>query len=308
MKNKPLLTVFTPSFNRADLLPRGYEALKRQTSQNFEWLIIDDGSVDDTREVVSKWINEGIITIKYVYKSNGGLHTGYNKAIEIMDTELCVCIDSDDWMPDNAVEIIENYWNIHKNENIVGFVGKDFLPDGTQLGADFPEDAIMDLIQIKQEKKWNRDHKPVMKVELLKKIAPQPTFNNEKNFNPYYLMLKLNQFGPYRFINKNLCFVDYQGTGMSTNIMRQYFNSPNSFVELRRLYITLNHTKLKWRIRQYIHIVAESKIAQKSPFNLKGINNFCILFFYPIGIMLYYYMIMKRNSFKKVAKTKNTSI
>ena len=80
---KPTLTIFTPSYNRAELLKRGYNALCRQTCKDFIWMIIDDGSTDNTFEVVSKMKNkENGFEIQYIYKENGGLHTGYNVAIK----------------------------------------------------------------------------------------------------------------------------------------------------------------------------------------------------------------------------------
>ena len=144
---KVTLTVFTPSYNRADLLPRGYEALLRQTSHDFCWIIIDDGSKDNTRELVRSWFEptsmkedgDHIIGVSkdapwlqmhYCYKENGGLHTGYNKAIELMDSEICVCIDSDDFMPDDAVETILTEWSACKIKGLIGIIGRDCYLDG----------------------------------------------------------------------------------------------------------------------------------------------------------------------------------
>ena len=105
------LTVFTPAYNRAHTIWRTYESLCRQTSKDFCWLIIDDGSTDDSRQLIASWIGEEHLTdhfsgqcpggffISYIWKENGGLHTGYNTAYANIDTELCVCIDSDDWIP-----------------------------------------------------------------------------------------------------------------------------------------------------------------------------------------------------------------
>ena len=108
----PILTVFTPTFNRAYILHRCYESLLRQTNKNFIWLIIDDGSTDNTKKLVTEWMNkENGFEIRYEYKKNGGMHTAHNKAYELIDTELNVCIDSDDFMPDNAVELIVNFWD-----------------------------------------------------------------------------------------------------------------------------------------------------------------------------------------------------
>ena len=100
-----ILTVFTPTYNRAYTLHKCYESLRRQTNKGFVWLIIDDGSTDNTKELVDSWLkNDNGFEIRYAYKENGGMHTGHNKAYELIDTELNVCIDSDDYMPDDAVE------------------------------------------------------------------------------------------------------------------------------------------------------------------------------------------------------------
>ena len=105
------LTVFTPAYNRADLLARCYESMKRQSNKDFIWMIIDDGSTDGTQGVVEQWLKEELdFEIQYYYKENGGLHTAYNEAISHIETELCVCIDSDDYMPDDAVEKILSFW------------------------------------------------------------------------------------------------------------------------------------------------------------------------------------------------------
>ena len=120
------LTVFTPAYNRAKLLERCYRSLQRQTNKDFVWYVIDDGSTDNTREVVSKWISENNdFEIRYYYKENGGLHTAYNEAIAHLETELAVCIDSDDFMPDNAVEIILDFWNKNGSDKYAGITGLD---------------------------------------------------------------------------------------------------------------------------------------------------------------------------------------
>ena len=104
------LTVFTPTYNRAHTLPRLYQSLCAQTSDDFEWLVIDDGSTDGTRDLVAQWKEDDVIPIHYIYKENGGLYTGYNVAYLTIETELNVCIDSDDAMPADAVEKIVMIW------------------------------------------------------------------------------------------------------------------------------------------------------------------------------------------------------
>ena len=105
-----LLTVCTPTYNRAHTLPRLYESLVRQTSQDFEWLVVDDGSTDNTRELVDGWVAEGRIRIRYVYKENGGKPSAHNLGVRLAAGELFFCVDSDDYLTDNAVELILSAW------------------------------------------------------------------------------------------------------------------------------------------------------------------------------------------------------
>ena len=299
MENKPTLTVFTPTYNRVDLLHRGYEALKRQTNKDFLWLIIDDGSTDNTREVVEGWIKkDNGFEIRYAHKENGGLHTGYNKAIELMDTEICVCIDSDDWMPDDGVEIIVKEWHALGSEEVAGMVGYDSDKDGKIFGSRFPQGKRVHYIELKEDKRYNCDNKIVLRVDLLKMVAPQPSFLGEKNFNPVWMILKVDQMKPFVLIDECLCIVDYQGGGMSYNLINQYFNSPNSFLELRKLYISLKHASWKYKLRNYIHLVAQSFIAKKNPF-FETNNILITAFTFPIGFFIYRYMVYRHTRFNK---------
>ncbi len=82
MENKIQLTIFTPAYNRAHTLPRTLDSLKRQQNKNFIWLIIDDGSTDNTKELVDKWLKDDYgFEIVYIYKENGGMHTAHNVAV-----------------------------------------------------------------------------------------------------------------------------------------------------------------------------------------------------------------------------------
>lgn len=280
--NKQLLTVFTPSYNRADLLPRGYKALLRQTSHNFCWIIIDDGSKDNTRELVRSWFEptsmkeEGdhIIGVSkdapwlqmhYCYKENGGLHTGYNKAIELMDTEICVCIDSDDYMPDDAVEIIVNFWDKHRNADIAGFIGLDYYD-----GKDEPIGGHLEVVtepihlaELTSKLYHYGDTKMVLRVDLLKEVAPQPSFSGEKNFNPIYMIMLVDQKHPFLTIDKNLCFVDYQDSGMAANIFRQYANSPKSFAAMRLVSMRQPKITIRRFIIENLHYVADKFLAKE---------------------------------------------
>lgn len=266
MRREIQLTIFTPTYNRRHTLKVAYEALKRQTSREFEWLIIDDGSTDNTREIVSKWIKEeNDFVIRYIYKENGGLHTGYNVAIENIDTELCVCVDSDDFMPDNAVECILNFWNKYGSDKYAGIVGLDYDLEGNVIGDFLPEQKSVNLIDLLIGKYHicNGDRKKVVRTELYKEVAPMKSFKDEKNFNPDYMHLLISKKCDFLVLNQNLCYVNYQEDGMTASIFKQYRNSPNSFLEIRKLYLSFEGATWKFILKNTIHYVSSSILAKK---------------------------------------------
>lgn len=258
------ITVFTPTYNRADLLSRCYESMCRQTNQNFIWMVIDDGSTDNTLELLEQW-KYGIhdFEMQYYHKENGGLHTAYNEAIAHIDTELCVCIDSDDFMPDNAVKIILEYWEEYGSDKYAGIIGLDFDLQGRVIGDPLPNQKSINLIDLLVGKYPinNGDRTNVVRTELYKKYAPMKVFKGEKNFNPHYMHLQISQAYDFLVLNENLRFVEYQSSGMSASMLRQYKSSPNSFVETRKLYLSFPATSFKFRFRHSVHLVSSCLLA-----------------------------------------------
>lgn len=291
------ITVFTPAYNRADLLKRCYESMCRQTNKNFIWMIIDDGSTDNTKEVVDLWmLNNNGFEIQYYYKENGGLHTAYNEAIEHIDTELCVCIDSDDYMPDNAVEIILDFWKKNGSNEYAGIVGLDYTIDNHVIGDLLPDKKSINLIDLLIGKYHihNGDRTNVVRTELYKKVAPMISFKEERNFSPHYMHLQISKNYDFLVLNKNLRYVEYQADGMSNSIFKQYLNSPNSFIETRKLYLSLPGISWKFKLRQSIHLVSSGIIANKMIEVLKYIPSFGMtVLAVPCGLLLSKYIRIK---------------
>lgn len=291
------ITVFTPAYNRADLLKRCYESMCRQTNKNFIWMIIDDGSTDNTKEVVNLWmLNNNGFEIQYYYKENGGLHTAYNEAIEHIDTELCVCIDSDDYMPDNAVEIILDFWKKNGSNEYAGIVGLDYTIDNHVIGDLLPDKKSINLIDLLIGKYHihNGDRTNVVRTELYKKVAPMISFKGERNFSPHYMHLQISKNYDFLVLNKNLRYVEYQADGMSNSIFKQYLNSPNSFIETRKLYLNLPGISWKFKLRQSIHLVSSGIIANKMIEVLKYIPSFGMtVLAVPCGLLLSKYIRIK---------------
>lgn len=265
MSSDKLLTIFTPTYNRAHTLKRLYDSLCSQTCQDFEWLVIDDGSTDQTPDLIRSFIQENKIPIRYLHQENGGLHTGYNTAYANISTELNVCIDSDDFMPENAVEIIRDTWASQRSDNYAGITGLDFYADSNKpIGGFFPENLKEAYLLDLYIKGIHRgDSKQVMRTDIMKSLPPMESFSGEKNFNPIYLLLQACDNLPVIIINKNLCFVEYQSSdSMSKSLWRQYAESPKSFAQLRILEMGLKRTNFLNNLRLSIHYDAVSFIAK----------------------------------------------
>lgn len=291
-----LITVFTPTYNRKDLIVNCYESLKRQSSFNFLWLIIDDGSTDNTQSLIKEWQQQdNHFEIRYCYKENGGLHTAFNKGIELADTELFVCIDSDDWMPDNAIEKIEEIWAEIRNLNYVGIIGVDKFSNGKIAGEYFP-DNLKEFYLYENLTKYriDGDKKLIHRTELLKKVAPMPSFDKEKFFNPCYMMYQLDQFGKLYVTNECFCIVDYQQDGMSSNIYKQYLSSPRSFAETRKLYLTFPDQPFSFRFRQYVHYTSSCILSRRIVGGAKEVpSRFLFVTALPLGLLLSVYVMIR---------------
>ncbi|MEN9336602.1 MAG: hypothetical protein RLZZ500_1589 [Bacteroidota bacterium] len=287
------LTIFTPTFNRAYCLGDIYASLLRQSSSDFHWLIIDDGSTDATQTLVEGWITEAKISIEYIYKENGGLHTAYNTAIAHLKTPLAVCIDSDDFPPDNAVALIVDFWKTNGNASYAGIIGLDFYKGGGAIGGDLPAVKSVHIIELTDKYGYVGDTKMVHRTELLQAIPPMPTFKGEKNFNPIYLYLQVDMHYPLLVLNENLCFVEYADTGMSRNIFHQYVNSPNSFAAMRKLNMVLPKASYRFVFKNAIHYVSSCLFAKNWRGLTQSPRKITTLLALPFGILLYFYIQFK---------------
>lgn len=289
---KKTLTIFTPTYNRAYCLNKGYEALCRQTLKDFVWIIVDDGSIDNTKELVQSWINTcPDFEIRYVYKENGGLYTGYNAAIALADTELCVCVDSDDYLTDTAVEIIINKWKKEGAQEYAGIVGLDCTEDGQVIGDTFPNQKSINLIDILfgKYKFKNGDRKNVVRTDLYKLYTPMEEIPGEKDFNPHYVHLKISQDYDFLVLNEKLCVVEYQAGGMSDTIFKQYLRSPKSFRKMRLLDMSLEGVPLKHLLKTNIHYIS-SCIISKEPCVSASPHKMITVLMWPLGLVLTIYI------------------
>lgn len=142
MGKKHLFTVFTPTHNRAHLIPKLYETLKNQTCKDFVWLVVDDGSTDNTKEIIESFQRDNFIDIHYHFIPNGYLHLAESYSAKVVNSEYLVRIDDDDWLMDNCLEVFKNEWEKIRAEGINDIVEIRALAvksDGTIAGSFQPK-------------------------------------------------------------------------------------------------------------------------------------------------------------------------
>lgn len=280
------LTVFTPTYNRAYVLKQCYDSLCRQTCKDFVWLIVDDGSSDNTKEIVDEWIaKDNGFEIRYVYKQNGGMHTGHNKAYELIDTELNVCIDSDDFMPDDAVELIVNFWKENKDSSYSGILALDVYKNGQVIGKELPNKKSTTLSGYYQNG-GQGDKKLIYRTEIINKYPPYPEFEGEKFVPLDYKYLLADQDYELLIMNKPVCVVEYMEDGSSKNMLRQYYKNPRGFAFMRKVSMKYGTGFLK-NFKTCIHYVSSSFISKNRKFVKESPRKGMTVLATPFGFALY---------------------
>lgn len=297
----PLLTIFTPAYNRAHTLHLGYEALLRQTCKDFEWLIIDDGSTDNTQELVKGWIAENKIPIRYHYQENQGMHGAHNTAYRLITTELNTCIDSDDYMPDDAVEKIVTFWKKYGNEKVAGIIGLDQTILGNIIGTTFPKELKETTLFGFYENGGKGDKKLVYRTDIIKQYPEYPIFEGEKYVGLAYKYYCVDEDFPLLPLNEVLCIVEYQEDGSSMNMYKQYWRNPQGFAFYRKkeMMITRN---IKRKFIVCAHYVSSSIMSRNWRFIQESSEKLLTFLAIPIGLCLYgwtTYMV-KRNKLMNI--------
>lgn len=228
----PFITILTPTYNRASLLPRLFDSLLRQTNKDFEWIVVDDGSTDDTREVVANLKEKcgGAFPMGYVYKANGGKHMAINIGAERARGELLFIADSDDLLTDDALETVANSWHdISDDKSFAGIAGLDIAMDTREvIGSGLPQGHIdCNAIDIRYRHHVTGDMKEVFRTEVLREF-PFPEFAGERFCPEQLVWFRMARRYRLRYINKPIYIADYQPDGITAGITRARMRNPSA--------------------------------------------------------------------------------
>ena len=227
------LTVFTPTYNRRELLIRAYESLKRQTVKDFEWLIVDDGSTDRTDDEVKKWIEEGLVPIRYHYRENGGKMRAHNTGVSLARGELFMCLDSDDYLTDTAVsDMITAYDNASSvndtNKPVGGVVAhKGCTPEKLLGSSDFPDVDISTLYGL-YLKGFSGETTLMYRTDILRRF-PFPETEGEKYVPEDYIYDKIDEVCVLAVLPRIVTVCEIVGGGYTDSVKKLKRENVNAF-------------------------------------------------------------------------------
>ena len=255
----PFISILTPTYNRGKLLLPLYESLKNLTFEDFEWLIVDDGSEDDTEQYALSWIAHNIenaeFPICYIKKSNGGKHTAINRGVREANGELILILDSDDTLPSDSLATIAQYYEQCKGyKDCAGVCGLMAHHDGQLIGTGFPKDPMYEsalLFRYAEKGNVTGDLLEVYKTSVMREF-PFPEIENER-FCPESLVWNriANKYKLFCF-NKVIYYRDYLEGGLTSKIVRIRMNSPIASTMTYAEMLDYN-ISLKWKIRSAIN-------------------------------------------------------
>lgn len=225
-----MITIFTPTYNRAYILPKLFGSLQNQTNKNIEWLIVDDGSTDDTQEIVKDFTIKATFKIRYIYQENQGKHTAINIGSKNAKGDLFFIVDSDDYLSPEAIEILySKYENIKDKNNIAGIaIGYRSIKNNGSIiySKDLPEHEMLltynDLVfglGIKG------DFATAFKTEVQKQY-PYPHFEGESFFRESYIYRQIGETYKTLYIDDPIYFADYLEDGLTAKSWKMLKQSP----------------------------------------------------------------------------------
>lgn len=271
------ITIFTPSYNRAYLLPRLYESLLIQDNKNFEWIIVDDGSSDNTKEVVNGFIQEGKINITFETQQNSGKHIAINRGVELAKGELFFIVDSDDYLTIDALQVISDKYTVEISEDpsIAGICGRKGYSETKPIGSEhFSEDFLVSSLDFRYKLNMKGDMAEVIKTNVIREF-PFPVIEGEKFCTEGLIWSRVAEHHKFLFFSKIIYIAEYLEGGLSDSIVKVRIKSPNYAIlfysELEKMKIPLLQ-KIKaninfWRFAKYTKLSFSQKLRKVNLLN-----------------------------------------
>ncbi len=292
------LTIITPSYNRAYVLPDLFESLKNQTDKNFEWIIVDDGSTDSTPDLVSSWINEKPnFKITYIKQENAGKMQAHNTAVINCKTDYFMCVDSDDCLCNNAVEIlnesINEIENLPKVAGVIAYRGKRGNEKEKLTKYSFPNTKFTKSFAL-YENGFKGDTSILLKTDIVKQYL-FPKIEGEKFVPEEWLYCHIDQNYDFMLLDKILILCEYLADGYTKNSLNFTINNIKGYCMNLDFKIGVVK-KFKTKFFSMVRYVAFAKLANYKQAFKNSSHKFLYFMAWPAAFL--YYLR------KKLVKTK----
>lgn len=281
---KTKVTVFTPAYNRGYTLDRLYSSLLKQTDKSFCWLIVDDGSTDETQELVSGWMRENKIEIEYYKQENQGKPSAHNKGVELTKTELFTCVDSDDYLTDDAIAKILSAWEKIPSE-CIGILGYKKREGGDVITKCSDGSIVKGTLRYLYDHGLSGDTILIYKTEVLKKYK-FPQFVGEKFIPEAYLYDLLDQEGTLFLLRKAIYVCEYLTDGYTASMGELLYSNPQGYFCYINQRLRLDVT-MKQRFVDSIRYDAMAIAHRKNKIIRTAVYPLYALFAYPAGWIFY---------------------
>jgi glycosyltransferase involved in cell wall biosynthesis len=272
-----IFTIITPTYNRANLLPRAYKSIVKQTFQGFEWIVIDDGSDDQTSTLIEKWQKEAKFQIHYFWQENSGKHNALNKGVSEAKGYFILVLDSDDWLENNCLKRLVERWNgltVDQKDRCVGIVGLCAYSDGRIVGSPYKSDGIIiDSFELRMLHHIKGDKFGINKTEVMRRF---PFPDNLGRFVTESLVWnRIAKEYKQLCVNDILAYKEYQKGGLTNrsryNRVCSSLSAIQYYSEALRLATERNYPQYR-SLRNYINYIRFSLHAKKKI----GSLNFCL--------------------------------
>lgn len=257
-----MITVLTPIFNRGGRLQSLWDSLQKQTVKDFEWLVVDDGSTDGTKDLITQLQEKSDFPIRYIYKNNGGKHTALNVGIQTICSELIFIVDSDDCVTDDAVEsILKIHKKYRSQNNICGYAFLRAFPDGKVNGKKFDVDEkIGSYIDVRVNgDDTGADKAEVFKTHCLKEF-PFPEYPNEKFLGEDLVWVRMARKYEMVHINKAIYVGNYLEDGLTNNRRKHNIASPIGCMHRAEEFME-SDLKTRYRIKGGLQYIVYGRFA-----------------------------------------------
>lgn len=291
------ITVFTPTYNRGYIIMKLYDSLKHQSFKDFEWIVIDDGSNDNTSEIFKNISNDKQeFEITYIKVKNGGKHRAINKGLELAQGELFFIVDSDDYLANDALEKIVNWEKTIKNKNeIVGLAGLRCYEDKSIIGSTFKGEYVDCTMLERNKYNISGDKAEVLYTNIFRKFL-FPEIKNENFLSEAVVWNRISKENlKIRYINEKIYICEYLGDGLTNNFIKNLINNFEGYT----LWVNeWNNLDIQGK-QKFKNILLYCKLSRAKKMKSKEISsklNMNLLKIYIINLLsILYYDFIKRN-------------